>query len=462
MAQPPLAAGTATGWSRLHPLTPLLRGGRALTALLALLTQQGLQHPSWRYMALAVVVVVPGAMVFGYLYWRTTRYRLTPTELQVDSGILRRRSRRVPLARLQSVDVVRPLVGRALGLSELRLEVAGGGRTEAPLAFLAEDQAHLLRARLLALAAGLPDPHAPHVDAPGVLAPSSTFPSATLPGSPVVPHGAGTDEAVLVQVPTRALVTSVLLSSHTIVTVLVLAVVVPLAVLRPHQAPGLLAAMAPALLASGGVSVRRVLAEYGFTVADSTDGLRLRHGLLETRAQSIPYGRVQTVRVTEPLLWRRRGWVRVEVDVAGYARHGGDGRTSTSALLPVAPKQFALTLVERVLGGGLPLEVDRPPPAARWRAPLSYRRLGLGLDHRHLVATSGVLTTTTEIVPLAKVQSLRLVQGPWQRALGLASLHVDSAGRRLRGSVARHRGAADAGELLTDLADRIRLARRRH
>jgi putative membrane protein len=207
--------------------------------------------------------------------------------------------------------------------------------------------------------------------------------------------------------------------------------------------------------------VQRLLNEYGFTVAESADGLRLRHGLLDTRAQTIPYGRVQTVRVREPLLWRRQGWVRVEVDVAGYAATRGEEQASTSALLPVAPRDFALALVDRVLGGALPPALAPPPARARWRVPLSVRRLRLGLDDRHVVTTSGVLTTTTHVVPLAKVQSLRLEQGPWQRRLGLASVHADTAGRRLPGAVAEHRDAAEAQVLLHDLTGLARRARRR-
>ena len=69
------------------------------------------------------------------------------------------------LDRLQAVDVVRPLVARALGLAELRLEVAGGSSSEAPLAYLSEAAAQRLRAELLARAAGLhhETPEAPEV-----------------------------------------------------------------------------------------------------------------------------------------------------------------------------------------------------------------------------------------------------------------------------------------------------------
>ena len=85
----------------------------------------------------------------------------------------------------------------------------------------------------------------------------------------------------------------------------------------------------------------------------------------------------------------------------------------------------------------------------------------MGVDDRHVVSTYGIATTTTDVVPLAKVQSLRRTEGPLERRLGLASLHVDSAGRRLPGCVAPHRDAAEADALLEDLASRARRARSR-
>jgi putative membrane protein len=153
--------------------------------------------------------------------------------------------------------------------------------------------------------------------------------------------------------------------------------------------------------------------------------------------------------------------VRVEVDVAGYSSRRGEEEAATNALLPVAPRALAEALVGRVLGGPLPVAQAPVPRRARWRAPLSARRLRAGLDDRHLVTTHGVLTTTTDVVPLAKVQSLRVTSGPWQRRLRLATVHADTAGRRLPGAAAHHRDAAEAQALLMELAARARTARRR-
>ncbi len=435
MTQPDL--GTGGPWHRLHPLTPLLRGGRFLLALVAIVGQEGIRAERGLHPALLGLVAAGAtalAVLVGYVVWRRTGYRLTDTELQVDSGVLTRRSRRVPLARLQAVEVVRPVIGRVLGMAQLRLEVVGGSSSEAPLSYLSEADALALRARMLAGVQGsLPEQE-------------------TMPAVP---------DRVLVVVPTGTLVASLLLASQTIVVLVLLVALVIVAAVSLSAAGAVAVTFVGVVLPLAAGVTRRFLAEYGFTISETEGGLRLTRGLLETRASSIPEGRVQGVRLLEPLLWRRHDWVRVEVDVAGYAAGGGEGTTST-ALLPVAPRALGEALAARVLGAALPPAVAPAPQRARWRAPLSARRLSMGLDQRHLVTTYGVLTTTTDVVPLAKVQSIRVTAGPWQQRLGLASLHADSAGRRLKVGSARHRDAAEAAALADELALRTRAARAAH
>lgn len=415
-------------WVRLHPLTPLLRGGRYALTALAVVGQQGFRD-GFAFGGAAVAVFgvsVLGAVLLGYLSWRSMRYRLTVSELQVESGVLTKRSRRIPLAQVEAVDVVRPFYARVLGLAELRLEVVGGGDSEAPLSFLGDSDADRLRVQLLQLTAG--------------------------PAATGAAPGAEPRERVLGAVPTGPLIGSILLGPPLVAGLVLLVLGVVAAFLGLEAVGVVLLAAAPILLGVGSLSVRRFLVDYGSTVAEASDGLRLRSGLLDTRSQTIPTGRIQTVRVSEPLLWRPFGWVRVEVDVAGYS--AGDQRRSV--LLPVAPEQFARQLVARVLERPVPT-ADRPAPArARWLAPLSFRLLAVTVDDWHLVSTRGILTTATSVVPLAKVQSLRTTQGPWQRRLGLATLHVDSAGRSLPGAVVPHRAAGEAEALVVELAERAR------
>jgi putative membrane protein len=296
------------GWARLHPLTPLLRGGRFVLVVLAVAGQQGLRSAEPWVLLAVFGVGVPLAVFAGWISWRRMRYRLTATELQVESGVLTTRSRRVPLARLQSVDVVRPLLARLLGLAELRMEVVGGGAgAEAPLSYLSEDDAEVLRARLLHLAAGREDTAQPVAEPPQrvlVVVPPGPLVWSTLLGAPAVPWRSSWSwwrRGARRPVP------------------------------RPHAA----AAALPMLFGAGSFAVRRILDEYGFTVAEASDGLRLQQGLLDTRSSTIPPGRVQTVRSRSRCCGGRSGWVRVEVDVAGYAA-GGRPAGHDRALLPVA------------------------------------------------------------------------------------------------------------------------------
>jgi putative membrane protein len=173
---------------------------------------------------------------------------------------------------------------------------------------------------------------------------------------------------------------------------------------------------------------------------------------------------VQAVRIIQPLLWRRFGWVRVEVDVAGVrGAAGAEERSTTGALLPVAMRDEAERVIQIVLPG---LDLDalslrRPPARARWRAPLSYGRLGSAFDAGWSVTSYGRIRRVTDVVPQDKLQSVRLVQGPLQRRMRLATVHLDTAGHNVHAAI-RQWDAAQAAELTDSLAGLARSARSQH
>jgi putative membrane protein len=434
----------------LHPLSPLVRGWKIFAGLAAVVAQQvAFERHGGALVALVVLgAAVPVAGVLAWLSWRTTRFGIESGDLRIDSGVLVRRSRRIRLDRLQAVDVVRPLLARVAGLAELRLEVVGGGKhSEGALAYLGEDEARALRAELLARAAGLIDAD-PRQDV-------------TVPEQSSAPPPPEADEHLLHEVPWGRYLGSLALSGSAVVSVVAVAVVVALA--ATTRSPGLLLAIAPSLLVPAHLVFVRGQNDALFTLSGSADGLRIRHGLLETRQQTVPPGRVQALRVEQPLLWRRQGWVRVSVTVAGY---GHEGALLTGTLLPVAPEPEALGLVRLVLGaevgphpGAQSVPLRPAPRQARWLDPLAWRRLGVGADDRVLVVREGVLHRRTSVVPHAKVQSVAVRQGWLQRRLRLATLavHVPPALE----VPARHREVAEAVTLLVEETDAARAARAR-
>ncbi|RKN14315.1 hypothetical protein D7147_28975 [Micromonospora musae] len=435
---------------RLHPLSPALHGAKSLVVVIAGLSWSTLSRVGFGWFAALVVALALGATVLSIISWYNTGYHVVGRELRVYEGLLWRRTRAIPLERLQAVEVVRPLLAQLTGLAELRLEVVGGGKTEAPLAYLTVADAAGLRARLLALAGQAGQPAVAPTPGEAVAAPAEPVTTATQ-----VPPG-----RALHTVRNNDLLVSQLLTPQAFLLPFGVAFVV---VQFLSEDSWSFIAVASTLTAMAGVvlqPVRRVLDDWNFRIARDDGTLRVRNGLLETRAQTVPLHRVQTVRATWPLLWRMKGWLRLRLEVAGYSVGEGDERNRPDRLLPVGDLRTAELIVGEVLPGvrltGLPL--TPPPSRARWLHPLGRNALGAGLHERVVVVRSGLLTRQLTVVPYARIQSVRVVQGPLQRWLRLATVHADTAGGS--GAAAESRDVAEAWALAAELAARTHAARR--
>ncbi|WP_243717115.1 PH domain-containing protein [Actinomadura sp. KC345] len=339
-----------------------------------------------------LIVTVPMVLIAfgtGLWSWLGLRFRVDGDDLVVETGLLRKNKRRIPLSRIQAIDLVRPLVTRAFALAEVRVELAGGEQSEIVLRYLGRRSAHQLRAELLALAAGLPG-HTP--EAP---------------------------ERHLWRVRFGPLLASLLIRLPVLGTVLLfLASVV---FLLMYAEGGMLAVTIPVLLGLIRAVVAPLVMYANFTVAMSPDGIRLRYGLLETRMQTLPPGRVQAVSIVEPVIWRSLGWARVEVTVAGYA---GERQALSSTLLPVAPRQVAMHLVSQVFPGTHVDAVSLVPASSK--AVSVDQADGAGTDDVVFVTRHGWPCRRTDVIAHARAQSVRLTANPLQRLFGLATVHVDA------------------------------------
>jgi uncharacterized membrane protein YdbT with pleckstrin-like domain len=421
---------------RLHPVTPWRRAWAPVAGLAAFAAQDFARVRDWfsaltvGWLAVAFAVVLPAAAAYGFLSWWCTSYSVTATELRIRTGLVFRRAAHIRLDRIQAIDVGRPLLARIAGVAKLKLDVVG---TEAKdeLAFLGEREAVALRAELLARAAGMAPDAAPEVGE----APS----------------------ALLLRVPTRMLLTGLVLTVGNWVAVAVALTAVPLVYALTGSLWPALGAGLPLAGAVWAGTAGRFLREFDWTVADSPDGLRRDHGLLDRVHATVPPGRVQAVRIVEPVLWRRRDWVRVELDVAGAGSDKDEG-----TLVPVAARADAAGILARLLPGVDLAEasaaVSPVPVRARWCAPVLRRGYGHGVTGAVFVTRTGLLRRTTTLVPHAKVQSVRLVQGPWMRRMRLADVYADHGANGT--TAARLRDAGEARALMEEQARRSRTSRR--
>ncbi|MEV7888669.1 PH domain-containing protein [Streptomyces sp. NPDC002817] len=416
---------------RLHPVTPLRRAWAPVAVLIGWAVhdpdqaQRQLTRLTPTVLLIVLAVFVPAAALYGFLTWWYTHFAVTEAELRIRTGLVFRRTAHIRLERIQAIDVTQPLLARVAGVAKLKLDVIGTDKKD-ELAFLGEREARVLRAELLARAAGF---------------------------APETAHEVGEAPArELLRTPARDLAIALVLTGATWATLAAALVVPPVLWFATHSLWTVLATGVPLLGAAGASSVGRFVGEYDWTVGESPDGLRIDHGLLDRTHETVPPGRVQTVRIVEPLLWRRRGWVRVELDVAG---------SSNSVLVPVAPREVAEAIVARVLPGVVvpPLSaLSRPPRRAGRCVPMWWRGYGLAVTDAVFAARQGLLRRSLALVPHAKVQSVRLAQGPWQRLWRLADVHVDTGANKT--VTARLRDVEEAAELLRAQAERSRTGRR--
>jgi len=422
------------GWTRLHPLSPVVRLGRAAIAIFVLLLPAVFGGNIARdYPQLGVVALLG---LIGFVNWLVTRWRIDGDDLRIETGVLRRQSLRYPLKQVQAIDIVRPGLARMFRVAELRLRMGGATGGTARLAYLNEREVEPLRARLLALAHGGEDAEAP------------------------TPEEDDREE-VLATLPTGRLVASIFVSDVGIVAEAVLLGLVLGAVFAPSAAGGIVGGGTAEIVGVATLLWRRFNQEYHFSLARGTDGLRLRGGLVALSAETVRPGRVQAVRMVEPFIWRRLGWCRLELDLAGRQRRKGEDETTgrqLRALLPVGSRALALELLELVVPDA-PQPTERAPRRVLWKSPLRYRFLAWGRSDRAVVAQSGRIRRVTVWLPLEKVQSLRRVEGPLQRRLRLASVHLDTAGRALHATL-RDRDRSEADAALSALIPLARAARR--
>ncbi|WP_444826165.1 PH domain-containing protein [Arthrobacter sp. H41] len=451
-------------WSRVHIISPLVRGWIALAAIGFFFGRdwfEGLfsdEGPSgvpgglgtgW---AVAIVLGVVALIAAAFLVsWYFTRYQVTEEHVRVNTGVFFRQNRQARLDRVQAIDVVQPFLARLFGLAELKFEVADAGESAVRLAFLKLTDAHRLRATILARAAGVAvDPEHPD----------------SIQEAP---------EHEVVAVPAGRVIGGAVLSGTTVLLVVGAVVVVGITVLfrTPFVAPSLI----PILLGVVGAYWSALNTGYNFRAALSPDGIRVRYGLLDTRSQTVPPGRVQAVGIVQSPLWRLKGWYKITVNVAGYGAASSSEGQARATLLPVGTREEVLRILAlvlpdpgvddpvRVFTAGLESQGSTDgfittPRRARLLGRLSWKRNGFAVTRTALLIRSGVLWRTLDVVPHERTQSLSLHQGPLDRRFRVAGLHLQTT----PGPVAPRIRQADetlAWELFHGQARRAAEARRR-
>ena len=479
-------ASDAEGWRRMHPLSPLLRGGLALIVIAGIIIANFRDHfvqfffannlengdasvdvsgdrdlvDVYEFLvAEGLLLVVLGGILlvlllivlFSWLAWRFATYRITDTAVEVRGGIVFRSHRRAPLERIQSVNLQRSLLARALGLTKIEIVTAGqGGKVE--LSFLGHRDAKTVREQILQVSGsrrrgGQPRSVADVAGAAPVGLDGSVYTTAgdgltaraqDFIDSDIDPRAL--EAQTLVKVPVGRLAASIALSWESVVLVImIVGIVIGGAVLEAF----LILGVVPLLIVMAGIMFGQFNKGFNFTLSRTDDAVRTGSGLTSTITESIPFGRIHAVEARQPLLWRPLGWWKVRITTAGHSVAQGGQNATQNVVLPVGREHDVLRVIETLLPGtgdeADEIETLRDGligPAAgyvrggrRSGAVLLWgrRRAGLALadtggDDATLRIRRGVLTRSLSIMPIVRAQSIQLRRPLVHRMLGLASI----------------------------------------
>lgn len=440
---------------RQHPLGPVLRLQGMGQAVVVGLVAGGSGGGPQRILMLVPILVLVAFRVVG---WAATTYGVSGGALRVDSGVLTRKRREVPLDRVQQVDIQRKLRHRLFGLSQLTIDAAGGTGGEVTLV-VSNAEAERLRRVVASMEGGASAPVAEPAE--GATAAFPTGGRTTLvrlrPGQLALAGITGAKQLVMLALAGSALQ---LLDD------------VP-ASLREGAADrvpeGTVWLVTAALLAIPAwfalAALAQLATDLGFTLTTDGSVLQVRRGFPTERQASLALERVQLAQVEQTAVRRLLGLASVQLAAAGSGS-SADAQVSrmTVPILPVGD-------VDRLLGSVLPGIGPQPalipaPAAARRRqivrravpaagatalaatllwpwgllsaavvplavaaGELAYRGLGHASTPTHVFARRGGVWRRTAVLPLARTQSARVRQSLFQRRAGLATLSVEAAGR---------------------------------
>lgn len=375
-------------------------------------------------------------------------YRIDGDTLIVAGGFLFRWRRVIPLARVQSVEIVQGLVHRLFDVTELRVEAIGGQESEAAIPALAPATAEAMRARLLVGGAS---------DLGEEAGPAGVPPLVSLTPKRLVVAGLTGGRV--------AVIAAILGSLQQFETRLDRSIDSLGQWLAPAGSRAVFIVVALVLvflLVTFAISIVATLAVYwGFTLRLEQSRLLIERGLLETRSSSIPLHRIQAITVHENPIRRLMKLASCTVTVAGFESRGQD-KQERSMLLPISPRADAFSLVLAVLGLEIREELLERLPAralakrvtlgvpfaasavaagailgSGWTLAgiaggvallagifAAWRMAGYLTQEDQVIVRRGILVRKTTVVPMRNVQHLVLVRSPLQLAFGLGSVRL--------------------------------------
>lgn len=390
------------------------------------------------------------------LRWYYFRFQITPVAVNIYSGIFARQQRSIPVGKIQNVEVRQNFMQRLLGLAQVLIETASGGKeTEGMLQFVGAADAERIRSVIYRYQ------HFEHSDS--IFAAQPTVQS---------------DERILFSMSLGDVLVSGMMRFSPLFFAVAFSIFQysqfmpggnPFEQLagRLEQMEKHLLILTLFLLVLGAIVfswVSGIIVNfnrfYGFSLILRGNKLFKQYGLLARWKGTIPLQKIQMIQFVANPIMRFFGFSRLDVQTAGF----GDEKSGAEVAIPMARFPRVIELAHAISAFSIPdsflplspIAVRRAAvqygvmialpiivlgyfqpdalwglfvlPAAYLFSLLRYRWRGYSLDSfGNILVKSGYFINKISVIPIANIQTLVVSRTFMQRYLGLATIIFDTA-----------------------------------
>nr|WP_239539225.1 PH domain-containing protein [Arcanobacterium pluranimalium] len=383
-------------------------------------------------------------------------YAIVPSGIHYRKGIFIKQHKHIPWNRIQSVEVEQRLFGRIFGFGSVKVDSAGMQSENMDLGLLRLAECSSLRKEILfslnSARTGTPvaTQTAPLAtpDSPAMTAPQGTIPaqgSVDAAGTalandfnavPILDADDDERDILVYRLGTAQMLMANIFDTQLLM--LVFFTLLPLVITIIAGDVQIIAILFP-ILAVGWTILKSLFDDYGTKIYLSENGLRRRAGLTKVITRTIPPQRVHAIGISQPLLWRRFDWWKLDLTTADKDLKelkqlsqsfilAGTRDEILRILWTLTPSLGSdddrALLAEALDGQGSGKYFVGAPRSARLLDPISLPGRGVFASTRTLIIRSGRWARKISVVLQDHTQSTMATVGPIQRRKNLASLNV--------------------------------------
>ncbi len=287
----------------------------------------------------------------GIVQWMRYTYRVEDNELRIEYGLIVRKRSYIPRHRIQVIDISSGILQRMFGLVSLNVQTAGGGTPEAKINALTREEAQWIKDTL----SKQEDTDAETADEESTGPKEAPKPDYSLSWNKLFLAGttSGSFGIALSIVGTIFAQMNVVVDDDALIDIVE-------SFAGSDTTFFILAGIGLIFIAWMLSIIGTVLSYANFEVYRRKNELLITRGLFEKKQITIPYSRIQAVRIQEGILRQPIGYCTLYVDNAGFGEESGQ----SAVLFPLIKRELADDFI-RVMVPDYSRDIDFTTPPKR-------------------------------------------------------------------------------------------------